>query len=93
MCKFTLVHAFLLSADFFSFFFFLNSTVSNSLNPDQAKPFVGPDLDSIYLLWLLAHYMVKIALKDIYLSSIHLPNLGMKNPQYFVILPQWQYLR
>ena len=92
MYKFTLVHAFLLSADFFQFFF-ENSTESNSLNPDQARPFVGPDLDSIYLLWLLAHYMVTIALKDRYLSGIHLPNLGMKYPQYFVVGPQWQYIR
>ena len=62
--------------------------MSNSLNPDQARPFVGPDLDSNYLLWLLAHYMVTIALKEHTFA-----NLRMKNSQYFVVRPQWQYIR
>ena len=41
---------FLLSADFFKTNFFLTNSfwniikVSNSLDPDQAQPFVGPDL-------------------------------------------------
>ena len=42
-------HAFLSSADFFKITFFRKSfrntiRVSNSLNPDQAQHFVGPDL-------------------------------------------------
>ena len=43
-------HAFLSSADFFQNYFFFNSFrntiwVSNSLDPDQARHYVGPDLD------------------------------------------------
>ena len=44
------LHAFLSSADFFQNEMFQNSlkntiSVSNSLDPDQAQHFVGPDLD------------------------------------------------
>ena len=44
-----IVHAFLSSVDFFQFFFskesFRNTIrVSNRLDPDQARRFVGPDL-------------------------------------------------
>ena len=55
-----ILHAFLSSADFFSKSTFLKNSfrnairVSNSLDPDQARHFVGPDLGPSYLQRLSA---------------------------------------
>ena len=53
-----ILHAFLTSADFFKTFSknnFRNTIrVSNSLDPDQARHFVGPNLGPNCLQWLSA---------------------------------------
>ena len=53
-------HAFLSSVDFFKIIFFINSfrntiRVSNSIEPDQARHNVGPDLDPNCLQRLTAY--------------------------------------
>ena len=54
-------HAFLSSADFSKITFSINSfgntiRVSNGLDSDQDRQFVGPDLDPNCLQWLSADY-------------------------------------
>ena len=59
-----LLHAFKSSADFIIIIFFKSSRntirLSNSLEPDQARHFVGPDLGSNCLLRRLAVYKCHI---------------------------------
>ena len=64
-------HYFLLSADFFQFFFkkFLSGipSVSNSLDPDQARHFVGPGLGPNcfqtlnFACWVILHTFLSSA--------------------------------